>query len=255
MSDLAPGSWLRRYFPSPEAAVRLVCFPHAGGSASFYRPVASAHSTHADVVVLQYPGRQDRHRHPFIETIDDYADAITSVLASEPELPTAFFGHSMGATLAFEVAHRLELGAGRPPRALIVSGRRAPGTVREERVHESDDEGLLAELRRLNGTGAALDDEEIVRMSLPAIRNDYKAIETYPPRPNRSVSCPVWALVGDDDPKTTVDEALRWKHHTSALFGMRTFPGGHFYLTEHASAVNAEIRKRLDELEQPASSR
>lgn len=245
MSDMDPGNWLRRYFPTAAAKVRLVCFPHAGGSASFYRPVAAAHSAQADVVVLQYPGRQDRHRERFIETIDEYADAVTSVLQAQPELPTAFFGHSMGATLAFEVAHRLESGAGRPPEVLVASGRRAPGTERDERVHARDDEGVLAELRELNGGSAALEDEEVVRMSLPAIRNDYRAVEQYPPRPDRSVRCPVTVLVGDADPKTTVDEALRWKEHTSGAFRLRTFPGGHFFLVRHATEVNAELAGEL----------
>ena len=108
------------------------------------------------------------------------------MLAAEPELPTVFFGHSMGALLAFEVAHLLERGAAAPPRSLVVSGRRAPCTARDERVHELDDEGLLADVRGLNGAAAALEDEEVVRMSLPAIRNDYRAVETYPVRPDRA---------------------------------------------------------------------
>ncbi|WP_258348151.1 thioesterase II family protein [Saccharopolyspora gregorii] len=245
MTDLDPGKWLRRYHPAPAAPVRLVCFPHAGGSASFYRPVSAAHSPGADVVVLQYPGRQDRHREPLLGGIDEYAEAITAVLAAEPELPTVFFGHSMGALLGFEVAHRLERGAGRPPRSLVVSGRRAPGTVRDERVHLLDDEGLLADVRALNGAESALDDEDVVRMSLPAIRNDYRAVETYPPRPGRVVSCPISVLIGDDDPKSTVDESLRWKEHTSGAFRLRGFRGGHFYLVEHAPQVNAELAAEL----------
>lgn len=248
MSDLDSGRWLRRYFPKPDAQVRLVCLPHAGGSASFYRPVAAAHSGSADVVVLQYPGRQDRYRDEFIETIDEYADAIAAVLRGQPGLPTVFFGHSMGATLGFEVAHRLESGAGRPPEALIASGRRAPGTVRDEQVHARDDEGVLRELRELNGASAALEDEEVVRMSLPAIRNDYRAVEQYPARPERSIGCALTVLVGDDDPKTTVDEALRWKEHTSGAFRLRTFAGGHFFIAPHAAAVNAEIADGLTAL-------
>ncbi|MFR9727666.1 thioesterase II family protein [Saccharopolyspora sp. MS10] len=248
MTDLDPGKWLRRYHPAPEAAVRLVCFPHAGGSASFYRPVATAHSPGADVVVLQYPGRQDRHREPLLATVDEYAAAVTEVLAAEPELPTVFFGHSMGALLAFEVAHLLEHGAGAPPRSLVVSGRRAPCTARDERVHQLDDEGLLADVRGLNGAAAALEDEEVVRMSLPAIRNDYRAVETYPVRADRVVDCPIAVLLGDDDPKTTQDEALRWKEHTCDAFRLRTFRGGHFYLVQHATAVNEELAEELHHL-------
>lgn len=253
VTDLDPGKWLRRYHPAPGAEVRLVCFPHAGGSASFYRPVATAHSPGADVVVVQYPGRQDRHREPLITSIDEYAEAITRVLAAEPELPTVFFGHSMGALLGFEVAHRLEHGAGAPPRALVASGRRAPGTARDERVHLLDDDGLLADVRTLNGTAAALEDEEIVRMSLPAIRNDYRAVETYPPRRDRVVDCPITVLIGDADPKSTVEESVRWKEHTTGAFRLRTFRGGHFYLVRQSPAVNTELTEELSALRAPTT--
>ena len=241
--------WLRRFRPNPAATRRLVCFPHAGGSASFYRPVALAHSTDADVVVLQYPGRQDRHQEPGILSIDEYADRITRVLAAEPAKPTVFFGHSMGAVIAAEVARRLE-GTQYAPGVLIVSGRRAPGTERpQERIHERDDDGVLAELKRLDGTeGSLLDNEEILRMSLPAIRSDYQAIETYPARPDLIVGCAIVALLGEDDPKATPPEVERWRDHTTAAFRLRLFPGGHFYLTKEQAAVNAELTEALRSL-------
>jgi surfactin synthase thioesterase subunit len=247
--DTDPGAWIRRYRPSENAPARLVCFPHAGGSASFYHPVAMAHAPAADVLALQYPGRQDRRHEPLIPTVDEYADVLTDVLAGLPDRPTVFFGHSMGALLGFEVADRLEQ-RGRPgPSALIASGRRAPGTVRDERVYERDDDGVIAELRQLNGTDSALlGDDEILRMALPAIRNDYRAVETYPPRPGRTVSCPIVALAGTDDPKTTAEEAGRWREHTTGEFRLRLLPGGHFYLSAHQDAVNHEIGTELTKL-------
>jgi len=239
-----PARWLRRFRPAPAAARRLVCFPHAGGSASFYHPLALAHAPATDVVVLQYPGRQDRMAEPGIRTIDDYADRIAEILAAEPARPTVYFGHSMGAAIAFEVTCRLA------PDRLVVSGRRAPSTERTEQVHRRDDAGLLAEVKRLNGTdAAALELDELLRLVLPAIRSDYQAIETHPPRPGVTVGCPVSALIGDADPTSTVAEADRWREHTTAEFRLRVFPGGgHFYLTEHAQAVNAELASELAKL-------
>ncbi|MCS7484851.1 thioesterase II family protein [Umezawaea endophytica] len=242
--DSAEERWLRRYLPSENAAIRLVCFPHAGGSASFYRPVALSHAPRTDVLVLQYPGRQDRRHEPFVETIDEYADLIAELLAALPPKPTVYFGHSMGAILGFEVAHRLEPD-GRGPRSLVVSGRRAPSTSRPEEVHRTDDAGILADMSQLEGTGSAvLGNEEIVRLALPAIRNDYRAIELYQPN-DRVVSCPITALIGVRDPKSTVAEADRWREHTDDRFRVRQFPGGHFYLTDQHSQVNAEIAAEL----------
>jgi surfactin synthase thioesterase subunit len=240
--------WLRRFRPAPDAPRRLVCFPHAGGSASFYHPVALAHAPGSDVVVLQYPGRQDRRLEPAVTSVDAYADLIAEILAGEPGKPTVYFGHSMGAAIAFEVAYRLN-GTAAAPRAFVASGRRAPGTERDERIHERDDEGVLAELKRLDGTESALlDDDEIVRMALPAIRNDYRAIETYPSRPGLTVDCPITVLLGDGDPKATLAEARRWQEHTTGAFRLRTFPGGHFYLTANAAEVNREIAAELSKL-------
>lgn len=107
-SPVETSAWIRRFHPGSAAPVRLVCFPHAGGSASYYFPVSKALSSVADVQVLQYPGRQDRRTTPFVEDMDELADAVTAVLRDQLDLPLVLFGHSMGATLAFEVAARLE---------------------------------------------------------------------------------------------------------------------------------------------------
>lgn len=244
-NDTEAERWLRRFRPNSSARVRLVCFPHAGGSASFYHPVAMAHAAAADVVVLQYPGRQDRRREPLLGSVAEYVSHIAPLLAREPRLPTVYFGHSMGAVLAFETAVALA-GTAAAPRAVLASGRRAPVTHRDERVHLRDDDDLLTDMRRLNGTQAhLLGNEEILRMALPAVRSDYRVIETYQATPDRTVDCPITVMVGEDDPKTTVAEADRWREHTTGAFRIRTFSGGHFFLAEHQNVVNRELATTL----------
>lgn len=246
VNDAEVNNWIRRYAPHGDTAVRLVCFPHAGGSASFFHSVALKLPANVDVVALQYPGRQDRRREPTIDDIGEYTDQITPVLETMSSKPTVFFGHSMGAVLAFEVARRLERASANAPRSLIASGRRGPSTYREETVHLRDDSGIIDEIKLLNGTNAALlGDEEILRMALPAIRSDYRAIETYTCRPEYKVRCPITVLIGDSDPKTTVEEAQSWQRHTTSPFRLRTFSGGHFYLSDHQSEVTAEIETEL----------
>ncbi|MGV9249198.1 thioesterase II family protein [Streptomyces sp. NPDC003710] len=230
--------WIRRYHPRPDAAVRLVCLPHAGGSASFYRPLSVTMPASVDVLAVQYPGRQDRRDEPCIQTLPELADHITSVLLPWTDRPLVFFGHSLGATLAFEVARRLERDHGVVLHALFASARRAPSCPRTETVHRRDDDGLIEEVRLLSGTDSAiLDDIELIRMALPAIRADYHAAETYVYEPGPDLHCPLWSLVGDNDPKVTLDEARAWSRHTDASFGFRVFPGGHFYLTSHQAEV------------------
>lgn len=237
-----PEAWIRRFVPAPEAPVRLVCLPHAGGSAAFYHPVARALAPGVDVLAIQYPGRQDRRHEPGITRLDRLADLVAEVLAPWTDRPLVLFGHSMGALLGYEVTARLEA-AGTPPRALIASARRAPSRHRDESVHLRPDEGVVDELRLLGGVERAfLEDPELRAMILPAIRSDYEAIETYrhPPRP--PLRTPVTVLTGDTDPQVTPEEAAAWAAHTSAAFTRHTFTGGHFYLTEHIPEVLDLIR-------------
>jgi surfactin synthase thioesterase subunit len=200
------------------------------------------------VLAVQYPGRQDRRAEPAAEDIGELARGIADAL--EPwadEGPMAFFGHSMGSVVAFETARELERTAGTGPVVLFASGRRAPGILRDERVHQGDDDAILAELQRLNGTESALlRDDELVRMMLPAIRSDYRAVETYTCPPDATVRAPIVALIGNDDPRVGVDEAREWARHTTGGFALHTFPGGHFYLqprlTDVRDVLTAELR-------------
>jgi pyochelin biosynthetic protein PchC len=237
--------WIRRYHPAPNAPTRLVCLPHAGGAASFFFPVSRALSPAVDVLAVQYPGRQDRRQEPLIDDIRTLADLVAAALTPWLDRPIALFGHSVGATLAFEVALRLERD-GTAPLVLFASGRRAPSRHRDEQIHLADDATLVGELRRLSGTGSQmLSDDELIQMILPAIRSDYKAAETYRYRPGPALRCPLIALTGDADPEVTLDEAGAWREHTSGLFELRVFPGGHFFLNDHATTLTALIRQEM----------
>lgn len=229
--------WCRRYRPTDTATARLVCLPHAGGSAPYFLPVAAALSPRVDVVSIQYPGRHDRRSEKPVTDLSLLADQVHAVLRQESALPVTFFGHSMGASLAFEVILRMEAD-GRTPVRLFASGRRAPSVFREETVHRLDDAGLLAEIRRLNGTSSlVLNDDELMRAALPALRADYQAAELYRSSPDAAVRCPVTVLTGDRDPKTSMDDAHAWARHTSGAFDVKVFPGGHFFLSDQTDDV------------------
>ncbi|MFG2004728.1 thioesterase II family protein [Spirillospora sp. NPDC048911] len=236
-------TWIRRFRHVPDADLRLVCFPHAGGSASFYFPVATALAEKGiEVLALQYPGRQDRRAERPITDLGRLADAAADALSSWPMDRSAFFGHSMGAALAFETARRMD----RPPLGLVASGRRAPSRRRIDTVHGRDDAGIVAEIRRLGGTETALlEDEEMREAFLPAIRADYTAIETYSSDPGSTVPCPVTVFTGDSDPQVTLDEARAWRNHTTGTFDLVVFQGGHFYLTTSPATVIDRLGRLL----------
>jgi pyochelin biosynthetic protein PchC len=221
-----------------------VCFPHAGGSATFYRPVACALAPGVDALAVQYPGRQDRRHEPCLDTIPDLADAVLDALLPALDRPFALFGHSMGALVAFEVATRMRARS-LVPAALFVSGRRAPSSDREENLY-LDDDALLAEIRSLDGTHAQLlESEELLRMVLPAIRADFRAAATYRPPGGEPLTIPIHVHVGDRDPKVDLAEAHAWRNQTTGRFTLTTYPGGHFYLSAHVPALVAAIAAEL----------
>jgi surfactin synthase thioesterase subunit len=244
-ASLQSSTWIRRFHPHASHLPRLVCFPHAGGSAPFFLPMSAALQGTVDVMSIQYPGRQDRRHEPCVDDIGVLADVLVEVLAPVFDQPVAFFGHSMGALVAFEVALRLRASE-LSPVALFASGRRAPGRTRSESVHLRDDAGLIAEMRELSGTDRRiLGDEEMLRLILPTIRSDYRAVENYRCGPDTVLTCPVDALTGDADPKVTVDDARAWREHTTGPFRIHVLPGGHFFLAQNSTTVVDIVRSHL----------
>jgi surfactin synthase thioesterase subunit len=239
-------SWLRTFHPAPLARVRLACFPHAGGTAGTFRDLARLLAPRIEVVAVQYPGRQDRFGEPCARSIDELAEGATAALASLRDRPIALFGHSMGAIVAFEVARLSKRDSRIDPARLFVSACGAPTTIRDDGVHTRDDNGLLAEVRSLEGTGSdIIDDDELTSLILPAIRADYRAIETYHYSPAGSLACAIDAFIGDAEADVTPAELAAWRAHTSGAFASRVFPGGHFYLLEQMPAVAEAVRRSL----------
>jgi len=246
MPDSLSDLWLRQYHPAPAADLALVAFPHAGGAASYFQPLSAALSPGVQVLSLMYPGRQDRRSEPCLDRMDTLAAGVFDVLRKRSGHPMVLFGHSLGATLAFETARRLGAETDVELLGLIVSGRRQPRAVRQEAIHLRDDAGIISEIRQLDGTNAALlDDEDIVQMVLPALRADYTAAETYVYRDGPALRCPISVLTGAADPRVTGVEAEGWAEHTTGDFRLRTFPGGHFYLNAQQTAVVEAITEDL----------
>ncbi|QLE75763.1 thioesterase [Streptomyces rectiverticillatus] len=230
------GLWIRRFHPRPDSRVRLVCLPHAGGSAGFYLPLSRAMPDTVEVLCVQYPGRQDRRTEPLVDSVPVLADKVFAALLPWTGLPLALFGHGMGASLAFEIARRLEQQRDTVPAALFVSGRRAPSAHRSEPVHLRDDD---------TGTRRP-GDEDVLRMILPAVRAaDYRAAETYAWEPGPPLRTPVTCLIGDDDPQVTLEEAATWSGHTDGAFALKAFPGGHFFLVQHSREIARLMAEQL----------
>ncbi|MFJ2767957.1 thioesterase II family protein [Streptomyces sp. NPDC087300] len=242
--------WIRCFHPAPEAPARLLCFPHAGGSASAYHPLSAAVSGTVEPLVVQYPGRQDRGGEPFAERADQIVDAVLGALPHRPgDAPLALFGHSMGAVVAYETARRMT-GEGRPPVALFVSGRQAPALPRRvtgpRPARELTDAELLDDMRELSGTAdELLTDPDLLPLILPPMRADYQLLDDHVHRAGPRLDCPVIALTGEDDPRVTVDGVRGWAEETSGSFDCHVLAGGHFFLDAHLPYVTATIASAL----------
>ncbi|MGQ0838812.1 thioesterase II family protein [Actinokineospora sp.] len=250
MSTVDAELWLRRFHPARAGAPSVVCFPHTGGSASSYHPISAILAPRADMRTVQYPGRQDRRAEPAEADIVGLAGRIADVLTRTVAGPMVFWGHSFGAVVAFEVARAFAARGADGPAHLFVAGRRGPTRFRDERVHQRDDQGLLAEVELLGGRlrrGCARRDLGL----LPVLRADYRALETYRCSPGVPLACPVTALIGDDDAKTSIGEARAWAEVTTGSFDLRVFPGGHYFFVDNQPAVITLLTERLAALDGP----
>ncbi|HEX2213272.1 MAG TPA: alpha/beta fold hydrolase, partial [Mycobacterium sp.] len=185
-----------------------------------------------------------RHSEPFVDNIDDLADRVVDALGDLTESTTAFFGHSMGAVLAFEVTRRLEE-SGRAPVVVFVSGSRAPSRYRDEGDSRTDAD-LIDVMRDLGGTDPrVLGDRDLLETFLPPFRNDFRALAAYSRGPEVGVGVPLVVMTATDDPKTSEDDARAWDVHTTGPVEVHTFTGGHFYLEKQAPRVIDVITQKL----------
>jgi pyochelin biosynthetic protein PchC len=238
--------WFRRYRAVSQPRVRLVCFPHAGGSASSYRSWPRSLPGDVELLAVQYPGRQDRLGEPAMASMDQLAAAAADALAGYLDRPLALFGHSMGASVAYEVALRLQRRPGAVLDTLLVSARLPPRHHLPAPLPQ-DDEALLADVRSLDPDGSAiLDDPDMRDVLLPTIRADYRVADTYRPSGCAVVGVPVVAYVGDRDPSVTAWQMRAWAEITTAGFDVLVFTGHHFYLRFHEAELVHDIARRLD---------
>jgi pyochelin biosynthetic protein PchC len=245
----ASGAWLHCRYPRPDARITLLAFPHAGGSASFFRTWGGLLPGTVELSAVQYPGRLDRLREPCIPDVQGLADGVVEALRkADPgsDRRVALLGHSMGALVAFETALRLEA-LGIPPLVTFLSSHPAPGRPRRNSLTDFSDHALIRELRRLDATPASLmDAPDALEVILTGLRSDYQAVHRYRPSPGR-LTTPVVGLVGDDDPDVAPDDMHPWTEVTDGPMTLHVFPGDHFYLVDQRDAVLSAAAAHLGE--------
>lgn len=233
----------------------MFCFPYAGGGASIYRGWAASLPSDVEVCPVQLPGRESRLRDQPFDRLPPLIAAAAEALAPHFGMPFVFFGHSMGAMIAFELARELRR-RGKPlPLHLFVAGRRAPQLpAREEPIHDLPDDEFFAKLRELNGTPEeVLQHAELMRLLTPILRADFAVNETYEFVADEPFDCGISAFGGLGDLEVTQNDLSGWRDLTRGRFRLRMLPGDHFFLHSARDLILEATARDLAEVATPTA--
>lgn len=222
-----------------QARLRLYCFPYSGGNAVSFIPWQRDIDARIEICAVQLPARGARFREPPCTSFRGLIETLAEVVGQQQVELFAFYGHSLGALLAFELTRHLRDHALPLPQHLIVSGCNAP-PLREKskRLHELPDEELIVRLRDYNGTPAEiLENRELMGLLLPAIRADFALGADYHYQSAAPLPIPLSALSGRCDSHVTVADIQRWQGETAAAYQEHWFDGDHFFINTERRAV------------------
>lgn len=225
---------------------RLVCFPYSGAGAGAFRGWPQAAAESFLVSRVQLPGRESRLREPPYESMPALVEGLVEALRPALKGPFAFFGHSLGATIAFEVARELRRQAEPLPAALFVAGRQAPQCpwLLPAIRHLADLPLLQAVQQRYGSVPPPLfDDAELRDLLTPALRADLALVETYAYQPEPPFAFPIRAFGGSADGMVPQADVEAWGEQTTGNFRARMLPGGHLFVADQREVLLAEMRK------------
>jgi medium-chain acyl-[acyl-carrier-protein] hydrolase len=242
-------SWFTRLASHPDPSLRLFCFPYAGGGAAIYRTWPTGLTAPVELYAAQLPGRGGRMREPPLTRLGRVVGAVSREILPFLDKPFAFFGHSMGALISFELARLLRRENGLTPAHLFVSGRRAPQLPPDPRItYNLPEPEFLEEVRRLDGTPKeVLEHPELMAVMSPLLRADFEVVETYSYVPEPPLDCPVTVFGGLRDKDVGREVLEPWREQTASHFTLRMLPGGHFFLQSDRdlllSLLSEELRR------------
>jgi len=250
-------AWLRDWSRRGDVALRLLCLPPAGGSASLFRRWPRMLPAHVGVVAVELAGRGRRMTEPPQTELSGIIEPLSLAVARLLDRPLVIFGHSMGATLGYDLCRHLYQRTGRRPRMLVVAGCEPPHIARQrDYAAWLTDEGLIRFLTEMGGTPAALlANEEYMRMMTPVIRADLSVLAGRRPDPcTPALGCAVRAYLGATDYSVAPARAAQWRALSNGDFDLSSFPGGHFFVQEAADQVIARLSRDITHAVSPAGT-
>jgi medium-chain acyl-[acyl-carrier-protein] hydrolase len=229
--------WAVRSKPHPR--LRLFCLPYAGGGASLFRLWATKLPLEVDVCPIFLPGRERRMREAPFTRLQPLVEALAVALQPFMDVPFAFFGHSMGALISFELTRYLRKNQQPEPVQIFASSFRAPQLPdRNPPLHQLSDSGIVDMLTRIGGTPQSiLQHAELMKMLIPIMRADFELCETYTYTPEPPLDRPITTFGGAQDMLVSAQELEAWQAQTRGAFSVRLFEGDHFFLHNQQDAL------------------
>lgn len=239
------GLWVWRPRLRQQARLRLFCFPHAGGTTDIFAGWPELLGIDVEIALVQYPGRGQRICEPAFTDMKLLVDGLEEAIRLYDDLPFAFFGHSMGALVAFELSRRLQKHS-LQPKHFFISACPAPQRLESRRLHAMENVDLINYLAAIGGTPPeVLQDRELVEIILPIVRADFQLIERYKFTHSSPLQIPISLCIGESDPKTNVEDIVLWSELFSAGHNARIFPGNHFYLKDTTCSLSYWLSANL----------
>jgi surfactin synthase thioesterase subunit len=219
--------------------IPLVCLPFAGAGASFFYPWREKAGKEIEIVAIQLPGREWRVDEKPYRNVNTAVDELFPEIAGELGAGAVMlFGHSLGAVLAYELAHRFCAAPGFDVARVIVSGSPGPWTRRARRATGLPDGDFLDRVSEFAQYNAeTMQNPEVRQMVLPTLRADVEMHEKYVSRRSGPLPAPITSLRGHDDQLVTADHAAEWATATNREFELAELPGGHMYITQGADEI------------------
>lgn len=231
--QIAGNKWIYCPAPRKDPRVRVFCFPYAGGSPLIFRTWPDALPDTVEVMAVRLPGHDSRIRELAFTEWDPLLETIEQALSEYLDLPFVLFGHSLGASIAYELAQRMQ----RSQRSmmhshLVVSGRRCPHMPScRMPMHHLPQQEFFERLRQMNGIlPEVLENTRLMAVLEPSIRADIKLAETWKGTTETPLDVPITALSGALDDIDSTGDMQGWTRYSSIHCSLITLPGGHFFI-------------------------
>ncbi|MDA1677507.1 thioesterase II family protein [Bacillus cereus group sp. TH152-1LC] len=232
--------------------MNLFCFPFAGGFSSVFLKWKEELDNQLQIRPVELAGRGTRTNEPLYKNFKQAVNDVYLNIRDELDCaPYAFFGHSMGSQLAYELYYKIRMNGHRLPSILFLSAQNPPHVPIKKYKHTLCKDELKNELLQMGGTSDSFfNDNKLLEMFIPVLMTDFKIAEEHIYKKRKKlIDSELVILNGKDDEGTDSGEIKEWEAYTNKTCNVYEFDGGHFYLNEQLSDVINIINQHMNLIE------